>query len=340
MKNTPLQIGELKIQPGERITLALPTPILYTCAPMHIPIHVIHGKQKGPCLLICAAIHGDEANGIATIQKLLDLRLFKHLKGTLIAVPVVNIYGLISQSRALPDGRDLEKAFPGLLEGSYASRLAYLFNKEILQKADYCIDLHSSEPYTEKLPQVFTNLNIDAGKELATAFNPPVILNTTDTKGLLFLMNEKHENSIPTLLYEAGEALRLNSLAIRVGLKGILNIMRYLDMIPKKKKTSPESQSLFIDEQQWLYSPCSGLCQMFKKNGSYVKKEELIAHVSDPFGSKQTSKITSPFDGIIISQKNLPLINEGEPIIQIAKYLKKVEMSSHFENSEDITNNE
>ena len=139
MKNTEFIIGNISIQPGEKISLALPTPEIYTCAPMHIPVHVINGKKKGPTLLVCAAIHGDEANGIMIVKRLLELKHLSALKGTLIVIPVANIFGLITQTRYLPDGRDLEKSFPGMPEGSYAARLAYQLNQEILQKSNFKI---------------------------------------------------------------------------------------------------------------------------------------------------------------------------------------------------------
>jgi len=131
MRAKTLSIGNMSIHPGEKISLALPCPELYTCAPIHIPVHVIHGKKAGPVFVVCAAMHGDEINGIAAVQKLLNLNLLKSLKGTLIAIPVMNVYGLLAQSRNLPDQRDLENAFPGSETGSFADRLAHLLMKEV-----------------------------------------------------------------------------------------------------------------------------------------------------------------------------------------------------------------
>ncbi|MCF7806462.1 MAG: succinylglutamate desuccinylase/aspartoacylase family protein, partial [Simkaniaceae bacterium] len=142
-KNSRLSICDTVIQPGERVTLALPTPEIYTCAPSYIPIHVIHGKRKGPCLLVCAALHGDEINGVAIIQKLLEIDLLNKISGTLIAIPVMNIFGLITQSRHLLDRRDLAGSFPGSETGSFASRLAYLLTTEVLSKVTHCIDIHT-----------------------------------------------------------------------------------------------------------------------------------------------------------------------------------------------------
>ncbi|MBN2479608.1 MAG: succinylglutamate desuccinylase/aspartoacylase family protein [Parachlamydiales bacterium] len=339
MKNNPLKIFDLTIQPGERVTLALPTPEFYTCVPMHIPIHVVHGKKAGPTLVVCGAIHGDETNGVVIVQRLLELNLLKKLSGTLIAVPVVNIFGLIEQSRNLPDGRDLEKNFPGKQEGSFAARLAYLFNKEILQKADVCIDLHTGEPHTKKLSQIHTNFNIEKTKELADAFGAPVILHHHQKRGLLFLMQEDQEKKIPTLLFEAGEALRLDEIVIRTGIRGIVNIFKNLQMLKSSHKQKPNNH-VKIYETHWVHSPGSGICNLYKKLGSFVKKSDLLAKISDPFGTKQTYDVISPMEGIIIAQNNLPLVNEGESILQIAKQEESQTMPSQISSLEQEIDNQ
>jgi uncharacterized protein len=334
MKNEVLQIGNITIQPGERITLALPTPELYSCTPMHVPIHIIHGKKKGPCLLICAALHGDETNGILIITKLFELVKLDSLKGTLIVIPVANIYGLIAQTRNLADGRDLEKCFPGMQQGSFAARFAYQLNHEILQKADYCIDLHTGGPSISKFPQVLTNLNIEDNIELAMAFKAPITMHTDGQEGLLFLSNQRSEQIIPTLRFVGGEAQRLDEHTIKVGLKGIRNVLKLLNMIPIKKKFKQEQVFNNIFKQRWVYAPSSGICETFKKLGSYIKKGELIARITDPFGSIQISKIVSPIDGIIIAIKTKPLVNEGDYIVQIAEHNQALEVSEQIQNND------
>ena len=229
MKNKPLEILNTTIQPGEQLTLAFPTPELYTCVPIHIPIHVLHGRKEGPCLLICAALHGDEINGIAIIQKLLNFVQKKKIAGTLIAVPVVNIYGLLSQQRQLPDRRDLEKNFPGSETGSYAARYARFFTDQIFSKATHCIDLHTGEHHFQKYPQVLTNFHRKEALELARAFTAPLMIHSESDYGFLWQMDEKA--GIPTLIYQTGEALRLDPVGISLGLRGIIKVMQNLGML-------------------------------------------------------------------------------------------------------------
>jgi uncharacterized protein len=317
MKNKPLQICNTTIQPGERLTLALPTPEIYTCTPMHIPIHVIHGKKAGPCLLICSALHGDEANGIAIIQRLLNFQMLKKLAGTLIAVPVLNVYGLLSHQRNLPDRRDLEGSFPGSEVGSFASRLAHLFHTEIMKKATHCIDIHTGELHYKKFPQIITNLQNKEASDLAKVFQAPVIVHSDSSLGLLWQMKQEHDG-IPTLIYQTGEALRLDDMGIRIGLRGVLRMMKSLDMIPSKSKVEKAQNPTIIKKSIWVESPGSGLFHAHKKLGSYVNKDEELAVIGDPFGTTQKYTITAPCNGMIIGKNNLPLTNEGEPLLQIA----------------------
>lgn len=317
MKNSPLQIGGHTIQPGEKITLALPTPELYTCTPIYIPVHVIHGKRAGPRLLICAGMHGDEINGVAITQKLLNLQTLKSLRGTLIVIPALNIYGMMTQSRNLPDRRDLEGSFPGSEKGSYAARLADLLNKEIFSLATHCIDLHTGEPNIQKFPHIRTQVNCPEALTLAHYFNPPIIKDCSSDEGLLWLMN-KTENSIPTILFETGEALRLDNQGIKIGTQGIVRVLKALNMIKSKGTLSHSKSYLCIGKDQWVRAPSSGLCETYFKVGDIVEKGNLVAKIYDPFGSQQKESVFAPFDGFITSRNQLPILNEGEPVIEIS----------------------
>ncbi len=318
MKNKPLTISNLSIQPGEKIALALPTPELYTCAKIHIPIHVLHGKKQGPVLVICAAMHGDEMNGIAMIQKLLNLHLLKSLTGTLIAIPVLNINGLIMQSRSLPDQRDLEGSFPGSETGSFASRLAHLLTTEIFSLATHCIDLHAGEPQMEKQPQVHTLMQYEEAKNMARAFGAPVTIDTDSQRGLLWLAH-KEENPVPTIIYDTGEPMRLDVHGIREGVKGIVRVMRHLQMLPAQKASAYAEESIVVNSPPWIHSSSSGLCRFYKSLGDRIHKGALIARISDPFGTKNKEEIIAPCDGVILARTSRPIVNEGDTIVQIVE---------------------
>lgn len=296
---------------------------------MHIPIHVIHGKKEGPCLLVCAALHGDEINGISIIQKLLNFVSKRKIKGTLIAVPVVNIYGLISGERYLPDRRDLEGNFPGSKTGSYAARYAHSFIGEIFSKATHCIDLHTGEQHYQKHPQVITNFKRKEALELAKAFKAPLMIHSESKYGFLWQMDES--KGIPTLSYQTGEGKRFDFGGIGIGVRGIIKVMQHLEMVQSNTKTQPHTP-ISIHKTSWVRSPGSGLCHLSNKLGSHVKKGDEIAAISDPFGTAQKFTISAPFNGVIIEQNNLPLTNDGEPIVKLAH--TEEELPSQPENQQ------
>ncbi|MEX0961514.1 MAG: succinylglutamate desuccinylase/aspartoacylase family protein [Simkaniaceae bacterium] len=333
MKNEPLNIGNITIQGGERITLALPTPELYTCAPLYIPAHIIHGKKAGPTLLICGAIHGDEINGVAMIQKLLKLRMLDNLKGTLIVIPTLNIYGMMTLSRNLPDRRDLEGSFPGSETGSFASRLAYFLTETIFSKITHCIDLHTGEPHISKFPHTKTFFENEDAKNLAHAFGAPVVMDTQSHQGLLWLLH-RAEKSIPTIIYEVGEALRLDASGIKMGVQGISRVMKYLGMLTSPIK-GKATKSAVAQSDYWVRVPSSGLCETFVRIGAFVKKGTKIARIFDPFGTEQKEEIFAPIDGIITAKNNLPILNEGEPIFQIMEIaFSQVEQVQNWKTEE------
>ena len=227
-----LFIGDTEIKAGSRVKLSLTSAKLYTDTEMSIPVEVIRAKRQGPTIFISAAIHGDELNGIEIVRRLLASDTFKLTRGTLIAVPMVNVYGMLTQSRYMPDRRDLNRSFPGSSKGSLTGRLANLFLTEIVSKCDYGIDLHTGAIHRSNLPQVRANLADEDTLSLAKAFGVPVLLNANLRDGSL--RQAASESGTRILLYEAGEGLRFDEMAVRAGLAGILRVMRGQDMLPAK----------------------------------------------------------------------------------------------------------
>jgi predicted deacylase len=183
-----------------------------------------------------------------------------------------------------------------------------------LSKADYCIDIHSGKPYHHKFPQVYTDMEDETSKELALSFHAPIICHTKSKRGMLWQLQEEKK---PTLIYETGEAQRLDEFGIRVGIRGILYLMRSLNMLPLQKKIK-EPSSIIIDEKNWIRTPSSGLCTHVKKPGTYVKNGDLLFRISDPFGSASVFEQFSTQDGIVVGCNYLPLVNEGDPIVEVA----------------------
>jgi hypothetical protein len=318
MKNQDFEIGGKIITPGSMEHIDLPLVKLYTHTEIKMPVRVIHSTEKGPVLFISAAIHGDEINGVEIIRRLLKIINPKKLKGTLITVPVVNIHGFVSRSRYLPDRRDLNRSFPGSKKGSLAARLASVFMEEIVQKSTHGIDLHTAAIHRTNLPQVRACLKDKKANEMALAFQAPVILGSELVNGSL--RNEVLKKKIPVLLYEAGEALRFNEIAIRAGVNGILSVMWHLGMLHKKPHIK-ETSSYIAKSSSWVRAPESGLFRARKKLGSRIKVNETLGYIADPFGKKEL-KIKSPTEGIIIGKTQIPLVDEGDALYHIATFGK------------------
>jgi predicted deacylase len=315
-KNKSIQIGDTDVAPGKRESIDLPVADLYTGTSLHMPVKVVHGKQEGPVLFVAAAVHGDELNGVEIVRRLLAQKSLRRIRGTLIAVPVVNVHGFLNQSRYLPDRRDLNRSFPGSQKGSIASRMANTFLKEIVSKADYGIDLHTGAINRSNFPQIRANLDDSATKELAYAFAAPVIVNASIRDGSL--RSCAAEQKFPMLVYEAGEALRFDETCIRAGLRGVLRVMRYLEMLPPLKK-SKQVQPVVAASTSWVRAPSSGIVSRKVGLGARVKEAEVLAVVGDPLGEAQ-EKVWAPFDGIVIGRNNLPLAHEGDALFNVAAF--------------------
>lgn len=315
-KNNAITIGDTVVKPGERASISLPVADLYTGTSLSMPVKVVSGRRSGPVLLVSAAIHGDELNGVEIIRRLLKRKLLRSLRGTLIAVPVVNVHGFLDQSRYLPDRRDLNRSFPGSPTGSIAARMAHTFVTQILDKADCGIDLHTGAINRSNLPQVRGNLDDPKTLELARAFGTPVIVNSTIRDGSL--RECAVERGVPILVYEAGEALRFDEVSIRGGIRGIIMTMRYLGMLPPARKTK-SIMPVLADSTSWVRAPASGIVSRKVNLGTRVVAGERLATVGDPLGEMETT-VDAPFDGIVIGRSMLPLAHEGDALFNVAAF--------------------
>lgn len=309
-----IKIGGEKIGPGQQRRLDLPVARLHTQTLMSLPITVINGMEIGPKLWLSAAIHGDELNGVEIIRKVVEKVNPLQLCGTLIAVPIVNVFGLIEQSRYLPDRRDLNRSFPGSKTGSLASRLAHLFMTEIVSQSTHGIDLHTAAIHRINLPQIRANLEDGQTYRFAKTFGAPLMIHATTRDGSLRQAASKR--GIPTLLYEAGEALRFDAEAIRIGVEGIMRVMSYLGMYFFPLSSS-KLNSIEVAQTKWVRASRGGILRLQIKLGEQVEKKQILGIIADAFGDRNT-KILAPVDGIVISYTQNPLVNQGDGIVHVA----------------------
>lgn len=315
MQKDKFILGNVEVERGTNVTINLNLPKLYN-TPTQLPVRVIRGKKDGPIVFVSAAIHGDELNGVEIIRRLRKLEILKKLKGTLILVPIVNVYGIMTLSRYLPDRRDLNRSFPGSVKGSLASRVAKIFFDEIVTKCDLGIDLHTAAIHKSNLPQIRTNINNEYTYNLAKIFQAPVILHSEVRDGSLRAVAQ--ELGVPILLYEGGGALRFDETSIRIGVNGIVNVLRANNMLPKVLK-KVKKLPIVTKYSQWTRANKSGMLRTIKALGDTVIKDEIVAYIDEPL-SDSTIEIKSPFAGVIIGKSEIPLVQEGDAIFHIAKF--------------------
>ena len=310
----PLEIGGQMILPGKRQHLELPVSHLPTQTILSLPVIAINGKGDGPRLWLSAAIHGDEINGVEIIRQVLAKVKPNRLQGAIIAVPIVNIFGFLEQSRYLPDRRDLNRSFPGTRHGSLAGRLANLFMKEIVSRCTHGIDLHTAALPRVNLPQVRANLEDAETCRCARAFGAPLTIQATVRDGSLRQAASKQ--GIPVLLYEAGEALRFDAEAIRVGVEGIFRVMDCLEMYALPFACEP-TVPLEVSATKWVRASRSGILHLAAKLGERVTKKQVLGTITDAFGDTST-KVRAPVDGMVIGHVQNPLINQGDGLVNLA----------------------
>jgi len=324
-----LTICGRSIEPRTRATIDLPVPQLYTHTPLMLKVRVVRGRRDGPRLFVCAAVHGDELNGVEIIRRLLRLPALKRLRGTLIAIPIVNVYGVLHQSRYLPDRRDLNRSFPGSGRGSLTAKVADRFMSDIVANCTHGIDLHTAANHRDNLPQIRGDLDDAETLELARSFGVPVLLNAATRDGSL--RAAAAALGIRTLLYEAGEPLRFNEGAIRPGVKGIVNVMRKLGMLPPSRRRRAGTEPVVARSSAWVRAPESGMFRSAKPLGARVEKGEPIGKIADPFGEAEMT-VTAEHSGLVIGRTQLPIVHQGDALFHVARFEDVLGVAQHVED--------
>lgn len=320
-KRANICIAGEEVQPGSTRCAKLQLSMLHTSTPIEVPIYVFHGKKEGPVLFVTAAIHGDEINGVEIIRRLHHSPQIKRLHGTLLTIPIVNVYGFLLQSRYLPDRRDLNRQFPGFKEGSLASRLAYLLMQEVVRHSTHGIDLHTGAIHRSNYPQTRYSTACEKSFSLAEAFGAPVMIPSNLRDGSLRHATDNLD--IPVIVYEAGEALRFDEVAIRLGVRGILKAMAFLQMIPSPKPyPRPSASKVAVAKSTyWVRAPMSGMITHARPLGERVQKNDELALIVDPLGEDEMA-VHAPAEGVIIGKSNIPLANTGDALFHLALFEK------------------
>lgn len=313
-----LNINGQVVRHGERKLIDLQVGVLTTHVPVTMRAWVIRGKTDGPTLMVTGCIHGDEINGTEIIRRLVNSPSLKRgFKGTLIAVPIVNVPAFSNRSRYLPDRRDLNRLFPGSPKGSLGGRLAYVLSSELLPHCDAVVDLHTGAVNRVNLPQVRVTAEDEKSLEIAQAFGSPVTLMAATREGTI--RAACNAAGIPVILYESGEALRLDKSSIRFGKRGVLAVMRHMGMLPKRPAAAKKSarHAVLCEKGYWERAQVGGIFTPLMALGKAVKKGDLLGFVADPLGDYEQEVIATQ-TGILIGRTNEGQADEGDALFHIA----------------------
>jgi len=313
MSSKPFIILGKEIPLGGKAVLDLEVAKLHTRTTVKVPVIVERSNQDGPVLLLLAGVHGDEINGVGIIREIIEQKINKPIKGTVICIPVFNIFGYLILTREFPDGRDLNRTFPGSKNGSLASQFAYQFTKKIAPLVDFVIDFHTGGAERDNAPQIRCNLAEKNTLHYAHIFNAPYIVHSNYiSKSLRETMNKMGKT---ILLYEGGKSKELNSKIIHHGVQGVKNIMIHLGMHKGVLESSEPSR--IIKKSKWIRAPHSGILKLCVSNGSKVKRKGLLGVIQDPFGEFK-KKIYAPVNCYIFCVNTSPIVNKGDAILNVS----------------------
>jgi predicted deacylase len=320
MKNTkPLVILNETILPGEKRIIYMEIAKLHTATKLKIPVIIERSKIDGPTVLFSAGIHGDEINGVEIVRSIIVQKINKPARGTIICIPVINIFSFVNKSREFPDGRDLNRVFPGSKKGSLASQFAFHLLNEIIPHVDYAIDFHAGGASRFNAAQIRIAPQNEELKKLADVFNAPFTLYSKNILGTF--RNACEKKDVKMLLFEGGKSLDINDEIAEVGVNGAKRLLAFLKMLsPKQKLPPPTEPTIYISKSSWVRANRSGLFHDYNKIGSYVKKGFVLGSITDPFG-KFEQKVKAPNDGYIINANHAPIVYQGDAVYHISNEL-------------------
>lgn len=307
-----IEINGEKIGPREDRQLNLRIARLPTYTNIDLPVRVIRSEKPGPVVLLTGGLHGDEINGIEIVRRIVSNKLLRLQKGSIVAIPLMNIYGFIQNVRGVPDGKDINRSFPGSKSGSLAKLVAHTIMKKIIPIIDIGIDFHTGGSSRANLPQIRCVLNIEQNIELARAFAPPVIIHS----GLIEKSFRKstYKKGKHILVFETGESLRFDLNGIEEGINGTLRLLKHLEMV--KEAPRPHSSEIY-ENSDWVRASFAGLYHPKIKLGDLVEKGMNLGSITDPFGNEK-KPLKSKYEGRVIGINNCPVVHKGDAILHIA----------------------
>lgn len=310
----PLEVHTAQIAPGEHELIRMRVGRLPSNTPIHLYVHVYRSTEPGPTLLVLAGVHGDEINGVEIVRRAVVSGVFEQLqRGTVIAIPLLNIYGFNNFSREVPDGKDVNRSFPGTRNGSLAARVARILSRKILPLVDFGVDFHTGGRSLYNHPQIRYTRGDERAQALARAFAAPVLLAQRPIPKSL--RRVAHDAGKPILIFEGGESQRFDGFAIENGLAGLQRLMHAQDMLPEAP--APPAQSFHFEKTSWVRAARAGIFRWTKRSGHFVRRGEPLGFLTDPYGQDEVPVI-APKDGFLIGQNNAPVVSQGDALFHLA----------------------
>jgi predicted deacylase len=301
------------IPPGEKAKINLRLAKLPSGTTIDLPVYIFRSKKAGPTVLLSGGLHGDEINGIEIVRRLIDGdHLDGLIKGSVVAIPVMNIFGFLNFSRDVPDGKDVNRSFPGSHTGSLASRIAYFLTHNVLKEIDFGIDFHTGGASRFNFPQIRYSGKDAKAVKLAEEFGAPVTLLSPLVDKSLRKQAFKMGKTI--LVYEGGESMRMDEEVVETGLNGALRLLTAKGMLSATPPPPPET--IICRNSRWIRAKRSGIYRGVIKSGMTVNKGDVLGYITDPFGEFSTT-IKAPANGLVICHNNMPVINQGDALIHL-----------------------
>jgi predicted deacylase len=319
----PMVLGETVIPSGSIKTVDLQIARLLSGTLIHMPVHVFRSDRPGPTVLLSGGLHGDEVNGIEAVRRMMSLGLFDNLQcGSVIALPIINVYGFLFFSRDVPDGKDVNRSFPGSPQGSLASLVAHTMSDKVLPHVDLGVDFHTGGASRTNYPQIRYDSEDPEAIACARAFGAPMSLASSLIPGSL--RAQASSMGIPIVVYEGGESMRLEEHSVKEAIRGTKRLLNSLGMLsqepPKarglKDRRGRHSAPRHLNQTTWLRAEASGLFSFERESGQAIAEGELIGRIRNPYDSYSV-KVLAPFDGFIVGHNNMPLVHRGDALFHL-----------------------
>ena len=307
-----LTINNTTIAPGTSEVISLHVGKLPSGAKISVKTHIYCSANEGPTVLLLAGLHGDEINGVEILRQSMASGLFEDLrKGNIIVIPILNIYGFVNFSRVVPDGKDVNRSFPGSMSGSLASRMACILTRRVLPHIDFGVDFHTGGDNRFNFPQIRYTRKDEKSSQLAKTFAAPYLIE----KPLLpkSLRKTAKEHGIPLIVFEGGEALRLDGFVIESAIKGLRRLLIKQEMIAGN---STEEPSINFKKASWIRAKQAGIFIWSKKSGNKIAKGESLGSIYDPSGNTRVAVLANR-DGYILGHNNTPVVHQGDALFNI-----------------------